>query len=134
MSKKCVLLGTTHILRVYLSIEPSHPEVQGMNPASLVNRAECQRKMIMITLILFTMLHRTYFAFLFSMKSVLHPFFIFNFCFEDFPFSEDQDEVPFFYDDSIALGDAPRDWTLPSVSTFHGKQPQYPATRKASQF
>lgn len=37
-----------------------------------------------------------------------------NFSSRDFPFNEDQDEVPFFYDDSIALGDAPRDWTLPS--------------------
>ncbi|XP_068715424.1 GATOR2 complex protein WDR24-like isoform X3 [Montipora capricornis] len=32
----------------------------------------------------------------------------------DFLFSEDQDEVQFFYDDSVALGGAPRDWTLPS--------------------
>lgn len=65
------------------------------------------------------MLQRSYFAFPFSVKNVLHSFFIFNFCLVDFPFREDQDEVPFFYDDSVALGDAPRDWTLPSVSAFH---------------
>lgn len=29
-------------------------------------------------------------------------------------FSEDQDDVPFFYDDSFRLQDGPRDWTLPS--------------------
>ena len=31
-------------------------------------------------------------------------------------FSEDQDEVQFYFDDSVPLGDAPTDWTLPSVS------------------
>lgn len=32
----------------------------------------------------------------------------------DIMFSEDQDDVPFFYDDSFRLQDGPRDWTLPS--------------------
>ena len=36
--------------------------------------------------------------------------------FIDIMFSEDQDDVPFFYDDSFRLQDGPRDWTLPSVS------------------
>ena len=74
--------------------------------------------MIMMT---FTYVAQNVFCIPFSMKNALHSFFIFNFCFVDFPFNEDQDEVPFFYDDSIALGDAPRDWTLPSVSAFHKK-------------
>ena len=42
-----------------------------------------------------------------------------NVCFifyTDFMFNEDQDDMPFSYDDSVPLGDAPRDWTLPSVS------------------
>ena len=29
---------------------------------------------------------------------------------------EDQDDVHFFYDDTVPLQDGPRDWTLPSVS------------------
>lgn len=69
----------------------------------------------------FTYVAQNAFCIPFSMKNALHSFFIFNFCFVDFPFNEDQDEVPFLYDDSIALGDAPRDWTLPSVSAFHKK-------------
>ena len=36
--------------------------------------------------------------------------------FIDIMFSEDQDDVPFFYEDSVRLQDGPRDWTLPSVS------------------
>ena len=33
-------------------------------------------------------------------------------------FNDDQDEVQFFYDDSVPLGDAPQDWKLPSVSAI----------------
>ncbi len=41
------------------------------------------------------------------------------FPFTDFMFNEDQDEVQFFYDDTVPLGDAPQDWKLRSVSTFY---------------
>ncbi|XP_078375703.1 GATOR2 complex protein WDR24-like [Oculina patagonica] len=37
-----------------------------------------------------------------------------NFDGGDFMFNEDQDEVQFFYDDTVPLGDAPQDWKLRS--------------------
>ena len=36
--------------------------------------------------------------------------------FSDFMFAEDQDDAQFLFYGSVAMGDAPQDWTLPSVS------------------
>jgi len=41
-----------------------------------------------------------------------------NFSNREFMFNEDQDDVQFFYDDTVPLRDAPQDWKLPSVSVI----------------
>ena len=41
---------------------------------------------------------------------------LFFFFLMEFMFNEDQDEVQFFYDETVPLRDAQQDWKLPSVS------------------